>query len=237
MKMLLAACLLLVAAAAAAQTVYRYRGPGGETLYSNTPVPGAELIESYLYRSLEPASPRRDTSKSDAAGEARIRLQLSNLEAAWRDTQVTGKTLADAEARLAAGITPEEAEVLARGGPPAPVEPGPGPETPPVEPPVKPPPPTWRPNAAPPPAPAAPAAALPPQGPAAPSAGGPMPSAAPSEGGPAFVAPPAAGGPMAERRGGGMRPEYRARMAALEADVATARLRNQEAWSRYNQLR
>jgi len=42
---------------------------------------------------------------------------------------------------------------------------------------------------------------------------------------------------MAIRRGGGMRPEYRARIASLEADVQAARARNQEAWRRYNQLR
>jgi len=42
---------------------------------------------------------------------------------------------------------------------------------------------------------------------------------------------------MAARRGGGMRPEYRARIEALEAAVRKARARNEAAWRRYNELR
>jgi len=54
---------------------------------------------------------------------------------------------------------------------------------------------------------------------------------------PASAAPPSAGGPMGTNRRAGPSPAYRARLEALEANVAIARQRNQEAWSRYNQLR
>jgi hypothetical protein len=77
-------------------------------------------------------------------------------------------------------------------------------------------------------------------GPTAPptSAGGPGDTVAPpSAGGPGKAAPPAAGGPMSDRRGGGRRPEYFARIAKLDADVDAARKRNQQAWERYNKLR
>jgi hypothetical protein len=192
MKIMLAGCLMLACAAAvAAETVYKYRGADGKTLYSNRPIPGAELIETFEYTA-PASSPRSDTSKSDAAGEERIRKQLSGLDAAWVEVQESGKALAAAEARLAAGATPEEGEVRSVAGSATP---------------------------------------------APPSAGGPMAPAPPSAGGPMAPAPSSAGGPMDTQRGGGVRPEYVARLAELEADVAKARFRNQEAWSRFNALR
>ncbi len=192
---LAAGCLILACAAAnAAEPIYlyKYRGADGKTLYSNRPIAGAELIESFEYTPPAPSARRPDTSKSDAAGEERIRKQQSGLEAAWVEVQQSGSALAEAEARLAAGVTPGEGEVRALGGPATP---------------------------------------------APPPAGGPMAPAPPSAGGPMAPAPPSAGGPMGTRRGGGMRPEYRARIAALEAAVQAARLRNQQAWSRFNELR
>ena len=45
------------------------------------------------------------------------------------------------------------------------------------------------------------------------------------------------GGQLGTQRGGGLRPEYHERQTWLEAAVEAARRRNQEAWSRYNQLR
>src|SRR6266581_3537631 len=183
MKTLLAAaCLALASAAAnAGETIniYKYRGADGRPLYSDRPIPGARLIESIQYVLPAPSSPRPDTSKSGAAGEERIKNRLSELDAAWAEVKASGSALAAAEARLAAGVTPEEGEPRALAGPPAP----------------------------------------------------------PPAGGPLAPAPPPAGGPMGTRRGGGFSPEYQARIAALEADVQAARVRNQEAWARFNQLR
>jgi len=61
-------------------------------------------------------------------------------------------------------------------------------------------------------------------------------SAPPSAGGVPAAAPPAIGGPMSGRRGRAS-PEYVARISALEADVAAARKRLDDALRSYNQLR
>lgn len=194
MKPLLAAALFLAfAATSSAETIYKYRSADGKMHYTNRPIRGAELIEAFEYTPPPVSAPRPNTSKSDAAGEQRIKKHLSDLEAAWAEVQASGAALAAAEERLADGATPGEGDMRALAGPASP---------------------------------------------APPSAGGPMAPAPPSAGGPpAAPAPPSAGGPMGARRGAGPRPEYLARVAALEADVAKARLRNQGAWSRYNQLR
>lgn len=65
----------------------------------------------------------------------------------------------------------------------------------------------------------------------------PVKPAPPAAGGPAKPAPPAVGGPMGRGHGGGMSPEYVARMEALESDVKTARERLDAALRRYHQLR
>lgn len=190
---LITACLILASTTAnAAEIIYKYRGADGKTHYSNRVIPGAELIETFEYTPPAPSTPSPARSKSDAAGEERIKKHLSSLEAAWAEVQESGSALASAEARLAAGVTPEEGETRALGGPATP---------------------------------------------APPSAGGPMPPAPPSAGGSISPAPSSAGGPMGTRRGGGLRPEYHERLAKLEAEVAAARVRNQQAWARYNQLR
>jgi len=191
---LIAACLLIANAASAAGPVviYKYRGADGKMQYSDKPIKGGELIEAFEYTPPPPASPRPNTSKSDNAGEARIRKHLAELEAAWAEVQASGKALAEAEARRAAGVGPEEGETRMLSGPATP---------------------------------------------APPSAGGPMTPAQPSEGGPTNPPPPSAGGPMGTRRGGGRNQAYFERQARLEATVEAARLRNQQAWARYNQLR
>lgn len=113
-----AGCLLLAfATASAADTIYKYRGADGETLYSSQPIQGAKLIESFNYTPPETVSPSPDTSRSDAAGEVRISKQLSALDAAWVEVQESGKALAAAEARLATGATPEEGDVRGLVGP------------------------------------------------------------------------------------------------------------------------
>ena len=174
-------CLTLAPVPCAAQLIYKYQRPDGQFLYSSRPMLGAKLIDSIEYTAPAAPSRRPDTSKSDAAGEARIRTSLSTLDAAWIETQVTSRALATAEARLAAGVTPQEGEVHAIASPAVP---------------------------------------------AAPADGGPMARAALS-----------AGGPMGMQQGRRMSPDYVARLAALEADVAAARRDNQRAWERYNQLR
>lgn len=176
---LLASCLAL-ASAAAAETIYKYRGTDGRTVYSNSPVPGARLIEKYEHEASAPA-PHRDPTKYEVDTESRIKERLSALDQAWREAQESGKALAAAEARLAAGATPGDGET---------------------------------------------------RGMATPSD-----SAPPAVGGPPAPVPPAVGGRLNPGRGGGVSPEYQARIEALEAAVRAARARNEAAWRAYNQLR
>jgi len=179
-KILLAAGCLMLASAAAAETIYKYRGADGRTLYSNRPISGAKLIESYEHEASAPP-PHRDPSKYEAEAESRIKERIAALDKAWSEVQESGRALAAAEARSAAGAAPEEGE--ARG------------------------------------------------------LGTPADSAPPAVGGPSAAVPPAVGGRMGSGRGGGVSPEYQARIEALEAAVRTTRARNDAAWRRYNELR
>src|SRR5260221_5456099 len=126
------ACLVFAAAASAAGPVfiYKYRSADGKMQYTDKPIKGGELIEALEYTPPAAASPRPDTSKSDAAGEQRIRKHLSDLEVAWAEVQASGKALAEAEARRAAGVAPEDGEtrMLATPAVPAPTTTG-GPMT------------------------------------------------------------------------------------------------------------
>ena len=191
-RVYLLAALLLLAPAIAAETIYKYRRADGRMIYSNRPMPGVELIEAFEYKFDKPTAARVDASKSDAAGEARIKAHLAALEKAWSAVQEAHKALATAQERLRAGVEPQEGEGRALAGPATP---------------------------------------------AAPATGGPQGPAAPAAGGPAKAAPPAVGGPLGTRRGGGMQPEYRARMEALQAEVQAARARLDSALRRYNELR
>jgi hypothetical protein len=163
MKYPLAVVLLVAASSACADpvTIYRYRDADGKSHYSDKPIPGGKLIETFQYTIPTAASPQPDTSKSDAEGEARIKKHLAALEAAWAEVQASERALTTAEARQAAGNTPHESEVLARGGPVAPGE-APG-EAP------------------------APPSAGGPLPPATQANGGPAPAAPPSAGGPMAV--------------------------------------------------
>jgi hypothetical protein len=69
------------------------------------------------------------------------------------------------------------------------------------------------------------------------AAGGAQSPASPAAGGSGPAAPPAVGGPMGTHRGGGRSPEYYERQQKLEADVAEARARLEQAIRRYNALR
>ena len=116
MKTLLAAGCLKLASAAAAETIYKYQGADGRTLYSNRPIPGAKLIESYEHEASAPA-PHRDPSKYEVEAESRIKERVAALDKAWSEVQDSGKALAAAEANLAAGAAPEEGEARGLGIP------------------------------------------------------------------------------------------------------------------------
>jgi len=250
-KTLLTLAFLVLASQATAETIYKYRGANGRLIYSNKPVPGATLIESYE-RQASPPVTQQGPSESDRQGEERIRQRLTTMDAAWKEVQDSGRALAEAEARLAAGIGPEAGDVSARGGPELP--PGPKEEPPPAK--------TPEPMKVPPgkagaefpgqprPVPAekqnrpadavfpSPAKPAPPASEGGgPEVGGPLPPASPALGGPQLAAPPAVGGPMASRRGGGTNAAYRVRIAELEAALKAARARNEAAWRAYNELR
>jgi len=121
----LIACLLL-ASAAAAETIYKYRAADGRTTYSNRLIPGAELIETFDYRFAAPAAAAPAEAKAGAAADARMKAHLSALEKAWSEVQDATKALADAEARLSAGVGPLSGEGTALAGPSAPAPPAVG---------------------------------------------------------------------------------------------------------------
>jgi uncharacterized protein DUF4124 len=116
MRITLAASCLALAFSAAAETIYKYRGPDGRTLYSNRLIPGAKLIESYEHAASAPA-PHRDPSKYEAEAESRIKERVAALDKAWSEVQDSGKALAAAEASLAAGAAPGEGEARGLGTP------------------------------------------------------------------------------------------------------------------------
>jgi hypothetical protein len=120
----LALCLSL-ASATGAETVYKYRRADGQVTYSNRPIAGLELIETFEYSFAAPApTPRSaDAAKGDVEGEARIRKYLDSLQAGWTEVQEAGKVLAAAEERLRAGDAPELEEGRALGGPKKPPAP------------------------------------------------------------------------------------------------------------------
>lgn len=115
------ALLLLLAPAVAAETVYKYRRADGKTVYSNRPVRGLELIETFEYKPASPAPPNAAAAKSDAEGEARIQKYLQELQSAWTEVQEATRALARAEARLRTGVEPQpgEREGVSSGGAPA----------------------------------------------------------------------------------------------------------------------
>jgi hypothetical protein len=116
------ACLL-VASAAAAETVYKYRRADGQVLYSNRPVRGVELIETFDYRiPAAPVSVSAGAAVNAAEADARIKQYLASLDAAWRDVQDAGRALAAAEEKLRKGEEPLAEEVRALSGPATPDE-------------------------------------------------------------------------------------------------------------------
>jgi len=123
-------CMLLVSAAGA-ETIYKYRRADGQMIYSNRPLAGVELIESFEYRLPKPAAMSGDAAKYEAAGEERIKKYLAALEQAWSEVQAAHKALGAAEERRRAGVEPQEGEsrALAGAAKPAPPAVG-GPQSP-----------------------------------------------------------------------------------------------------------
>lgn len=127
------ACLAL-ALPAAAETVYKYRGADGKMTYSNRLLRDAELIETFEYNfpAAARASSRGTASNADAAVDARMKTHLAALDKAWEEVQLATRSLAAAEARLAAGEAPLEGESTALASAPAPVAPAVGGAAPPA---------------------------------------------------------------------------------------------------------
>lgn len=127
--------LILLAGAAAAETIYKYRRSDGQTMYSSERLPGLELIDSFEYRPPAPAGPQPGAAESARQAEERIRQYIENLDLAWTEVRNAEQALAEAEARLRAGVEPLEAEPRSLAGPATPAPPaagGPAPPAPPA---------------------------------------------------------------------------------------------------------
>jgi hypothetical protein len=116
---------LLLSSAAAAETVYKYRGADGQMTYSNRPMRGAELVETFEYR-FAPAIPptvqdRRAKAAVAASTDANIKRQLAALDRAWSNVQTATRVLESAEARLAEGEAPLAGENTSLATAPVPV--------------------------------------------------------------------------------------------------------------------
>ena len=121
MRILLAVACLAIASAAVGETIYKYQDKDGRTLYSNRPISGAKLIEAYEHEATTPP-PHRYPTEREAKVDERIRQSLDALDQAWKEVQVSGKALAEAEARVAAGADAQGGEsrgVAESGAPPA----------------------------------------------------------------------------------------------------------------------
>ncbi len=122
-RSVIVAVLLLAAPAVAAETVYKYRRPDGRTVYSNQPLRGLELIETFDYAPPPRAEPpSAAAARADAEGEARIKKYLADLQSAWDAVQAAHRALARAEERLRAGVEPQPGEregVVSGAAPPA----------------------------------------------------------------------------------------------------------------------
>jgi hypothetical protein len=118
--------LALLAGTASAQTIYKYRGSDGRTVYSSERLQGLELIETLQYRFPPTAAPQPGALESARQAEERIRLHIEALNAAWSEVRDAEAALAQAEARLRAGIEPREGEATSLAGPARPAPPAVG---------------------------------------------------------------------------------------------------------------
>lgn len=134
-RLAIAIALLACALPAAGQTIYKYRGSDGRTVYTSERLSGLELIETLEYRFPPPAAPQRGALESARQAEERIRLHIEALNAAWAEVREAEGALAQAEARLRAGIELQDAEATSLAGPAQPAPPavgGPAPPAPPA---------------------------------------------------------------------------------------------------------
>lgn len=143
-----AIAMLAWAASVFGQTIYKYRRGNGQTIYSSEHLRGLELIDSFEYRPPAPASPQPGAAESARQAEERIRQQIENLNLAWTEVRDAEQALAEAEARLRAGVEPLDPEGRSLATPPTPTPPtqeaggtappappavgGPGPASPPA---------------------------------------------------------------------------------------------------------
>jgi len=114
---------MLLAGAAAGETIYKYRRSDGQTMYSSERLHGLELIDSIEYRPPAPAVPQPGVAQSARQAEERIRQQIEKLNLAWTEVRDAELALAEAEARLRAGVEPLDPEGRSLATPPAPVPP------------------------------------------------------------------------------------------------------------------
>jgi hypothetical protein len=125
----LAVALLACSAVALGQTIYKHRASDGRTVYSSERLPGLELIETFEYRFPPPAAPQHGADAAARQAEERIRRHIDALNVAWNEVRDAQAALAAAEARMRAGIEPQEGEATTLAGPPRPAPPavgGPG---------------------------------------------------------------------------------------------------------------
>ncbi len=123
----LLACLAF-ALPAAAETVYKYRNADGTMTYSNRLLRNAELIETFEYNFPRAARPAPGSRASNAApvADERMKTHLAGLDRAWNEVQQATRSLAAAEARLAAGDAPRDSENTSLASAPVPAAPAVG---------------------------------------------------------------------------------------------------------------
>ena len=121
------ACLAF-ALPAAADTVYKYRNADGTMTYSNRLLRNAELIETFEYNfpAAVRAAPSSKPSKAEAVADERMKRHLASLDKAWNEVQQATRSLAAAEARLAAGDAPRDSENTSLASAPVPAAPAVG---------------------------------------------------------------------------------------------------------------
>jgi hypothetical protein len=122
---------LLVALPALGETIYKQRSADGRTTYSNSPLPGGNLVQAPPSAPAapvgQPAAPERaaQSARYEEQAEARIRARVVAREIAWNEVRSAEADLAEAQRRLSAASQLQEGDLQALGGPaqpaPAPV--------------------------------------------------------------------------------------------------------------------
>lgn len=134
LRLVFAFAMLACAASVFAQTIYKYRRSDGQTVYSSERLPGLELVDSFEHRPSTTPAPQPGAAESARQAEERIRQYLENLDLAWTEVRNAEQALAEAEARLRAGVEPLAGESQSIAGPALPAPPAVGGPTPPAPP-------------------------------------------------------------------------------------------------------